>query len=200
MRHFSVLLLCLLLTPAWGYSYRISWNPVTEDTDGNPVTISAYRVERGLCGSTRGSVSVTVAGTESGTVIDIPADTFCWTVYAQAGSRESGPSNIIAFHTTADSDEDAVMDFRDNCIQHANADQVDSDADGYGNRCDGDLNGNKFTNSQDFTLFRAQMGRPSEPPVFNPADINTNGYVNSQDFVLFRQLMGSPPGPSGLQP
>ena len=38
--------------------------------------------------------------------------------------------------TPADSDEDGVADFIDNCVAVANADQVDSDNDGVGDACD----------------------------------------------------------------
>ena len=97
-----------------------------------------------------------------------------------------------------DADGDGVLDPADNCTLVANPAQVDSDADGYGNACDGDLNNNGFTNAQDYVLFRAQLGQPSVAPTYNQADLNGNGFVNAQDFVLFRQLLGSPPGPSGL--
>lgn len=41
----------------------------------------------------------------------------------------------------------------DNCTLVANASQCDSDSDGYGNHCDGDLNNNTFTNAQDYIFF-----------------------------------------------
>jgi hypothetical protein len=56
-----------------------------------------------------------------------------------------------------------VLDFGDNCTLLANPTQCDSDADGYGNRCDGDLNDNNFTNAQDTTLFRGRLGSPPGP-------------------------------------
>lgn len=105
-----------------------------------------------------------------------------------------------AFLTAPDADADGIADADDNCRLVANAGQCDSDGDGYGNRCDGDLNNNAFTNAQDATLFRQQLGLPSTGPVFNKADINCNGAVNAQDATLFRSLLGAPPGPSGLVP
>ncbi|MDH4023213.1 MAG: dockerin type I domain-containing protein, partial [Gammaproteobacteria bacterium] len=90
--------------------------------------------------------------------------------------------------------------YLDNCTQHANATQIDSDNDGFGNRCDGDINNNGSTNAFDTPLFRAQLGQPSVPPTYNAADINANGSVNAFDTPLFRQLLGQPPGPSGYAP
>jgi hypothetical protein len=105
---------------------------------------------------------------------------------ANAGQDDSG-------------DGDGRGNVCDNCRNVANNSgtgaQADSDSDGYGNRCDGDMNQNLVTNSQDYVLFRQQLGQPSVAPVFNKADINSNGVVNSQDYVLFRGLLGSPPGP-----
>ncbi len=105
---------------------------------------------------------------------------------------------VVVTEAIADADADGVPDPADNCRMAANADQCDSDSDGYGNRCDGDLNNNGATNAQDTTLFRAQLGQPSAPPGYNEADFNCSGVVNAQDTTMFRALLGSPPGPSGL--
>ena len=99
----------------------------------------------------------------------------------------------------ADDDVDGRGNACDNCKvasnNAGNGAQADSDSDGYGNRCDGDFNQNLVTNSQDYVLFRQQLGKPSALPEFNRADINANGVVNSQDYVQFRGLLGTPPGP-----
>ncbi len=106
--------------------------------------------------------------------------------------------------TGDDADGDGVPDASDNCRTLANNSgagaQCDSDGDGFGNRCDGDLNNNLATNAQDATLFRQQLGQPSIGPAYNEADLNCNGAVNAQDSTLFRQLLGAPPGPGGLGP
>lgn len=106
----------------------------------------------------------------------------------------------LAWQLLRDTDADRAYDDQDNCSNVANPEQVDSDNDGYGNICDADFNDNGVTNSQDYVLFKAELGQPSLAPIYNPADLNANGFVNSQDFVLFRQLLGLPPGPSGLVP
>jgi hypothetical protein len=62
-----------------------------------------------------------------------------------------------------DSDTDGIVDSLDNCKLVDNPTQVDSDHDGYGNRCDADLNNNGFTNGADTTLFRQLLGAPPRP-------------------------------------
>jgi hypothetical protein len=109
----------------------------------------------------------------------------------------AGASYLI-FAPQVDTDSDGVIDALDNCRLVSNATQVDSNGDGYGNRCDGDLNNNGSTNAQDTTLYRQQLGQPSVAPTYNAADINASGAVNAQDTTLFRQLLGAAPGPSGI--
>lgn len=103
----------------------------------------------------------------------------------------------VAWLLLPDADADGVTDTRDNCSAVYNPTQCDSDNDGFGNRCDGDLNNNGVTNAQDTTLFRQQLGQPSVAPLFNTADFNCSGAVNAQDTTIFRQLLGLPPGPRG---
>ncbi|MDH5275306.1 MAG: thrombospondin type 3 repeat-containing protein [Gammaproteobacteria bacterium] len=100
----------------------------------------------------------------------------------------------------ADTDGDGMPDVNDNCRTLPNANQVDSNADGFGNRCDADLNNNGSTNAFDTPLYRAQLGQPSVPPLYNIADFNTNGSVNAFDTPIYRSLLGSPPGPGKAAP
>jgi hypothetical protein len=137
---------------------------------------------------TEGRLEITPWGTGETTVHDAPV-----AIYFDDTTVTTGP--------IPDGDSDGVADPVDSCFNVANASQCDSDGDGFGNRCDGDLNNNDATNAQDTTLYRQQLGQPSpESSGYNRADINCNGVVNAQDTVLFRQLLGAPPGPSGLQP
>ncbi|MEK6775296.1 MAG: dockerin type I domain-containing protein [bacterium] len=104
----------------------------------------------------------------------------------------------------ADTDDDAVPDTQDNCIQAANGPktpdaggnvQRDTDSDGYGNRCDADLNGDGITNSLDLGLFKLVfMGSDAN------SDLNGDGIVNSLDLGIVKNLFMLPPGPSGVAP
>ena len=104
------------------------------------------------------------------------------------------------FTLATDLDGDGIENSQDNCTLAANPGQCDSDGDGFGNHCDGDLNNNGATNAFDTPLLRQQLGLPSVGPTYNQADLNCDGSVNAFDTPLFRSLLGAPPGPSGLVP
>lgn len=186
------------------YSYSVCWTPPTERADGSPLTnLAGYEVLRQASGPAWLVVATPAPGASCATV-DAPQGSWRWAVVAiDAAGLRSDLSNIKVYFpgagTGGDSDLDGITDALDNCQLAHNPEQVDSDADGYGNACDGDLNGDGATTSQDNVLFRARLGQPSDAPVYSPADLNANGSVNAQDFVLFRRLLGSPPGPSGIR-
>ncbi len=89
-----------------------------------------------------------------------------------------------------DTDNDGVADDLDNCTDIANPDQTDSDADGYGNRCDTDFNDDCVVNFLDFAAFSGEF--LSSTPEF---DINGDGAVNFLDFVIVSQNFLEAPGP-----
>ncbi len=94
--------------------------------------------------------------------------------------------------TGADSDGDGVPDSMDNCTLVANPDQRDTDGDGYGNMCDGDLNNSGGSvNIADLALFKAAYNTSD-----SNADFNGDGIVNIADLAIFKTLYGKPPGPS----
>jgi hypothetical protein len=114
---------------------------------------------------------------------------------------------------TPDSDSDGVKNLIDSCIDVPNGTntqevQVDSDRDGYGNQCDGDLNNSGATNVTDFILFAQSFGEDcgavgssgcADADYNADADMNSSGGVNVTDFVLFGgQFLLGVPGPSGL--
>lgn len=93
----------------------------------------------------------------------------------------------------ADSDTDGVFNVLDNCRGMANAGAAfcDTDQDGYGNRCDCDLNNDGVCNLTDFNLFKA--GFPGAGA--NIRDFNCDGVTDLTDFNIFKSEFGFP-GPS----
>jgi Thrombospondin type 3 repeat len=102
-----------------------------------------------------------------------------------------------------DGDGDLVPDQFDNCSTVANGpnqttNQVDSDLDGYGNRCDTDYNNDLNTTAGgDFSVFLSTFNTSS----LGETDHDGNGSITAADFSVFLSKFTSPPGapgPSGL--
>jgi hypothetical protein len=98
-----------------------------------------------------------------------------------------------------DWDNDGIVDALDNCRNLPNFDQLDVNADGYGNACDGDFDNNGIVGAQDFFFFRRAFGLSPGDRFFDLApDMNGDGVVGTADFSRWLRTFGSPPGPSGL--
>lgn len=114
-------------------------------------------------------------------------------------NRVPEPDDVAGLQTLyglpLDTDGDDVPDAIDNCTLVGNDSQVDADGDGFGNRCDGDLNnGGGNVNFADLALFRAAFGSSNAA-----ADLNASGgTVNFADLAVFRALFGHLPGPSAF--
>jgi hypothetical protein len=112
---------------------------------------------------------------------------------------DSGPPPL-------DSDEDGIPDYADNCAIVPNGpllpdagghSQRDTDGDGFGNMCDGDLNDDGSTNTLDLNLYRIVHRTTEGDPDYDPdADFNGDGAINTLDLSIYRDLHGNPPGPS----
>jgi hypothetical protein len=94
-----------------------------------------------------------------------------------------------------DTDADGVMDTQDNCVTVANADQYDSNSDGFGNACDTDLNNDGVTNSLDVGLIKSMFLTAN-----GDGDFNGDGIVNSLDVGFLKSQFLQSPGPSGVAP
>lgn len=132
---------------------------------------------------------LSLAASGGGTASSLDTFTYSFTPSAGLSSlagAAAGPS---------DSDGDGIADAADNCTDVANPLQQDSNGDGYGNACDGDLNDDGIVNSLDLGLFRSVFFT-SDPH----ADMNSDGTVNASDLGLFRAGYFLPPGPSGIAP
>ncbi len=102
---------------------------------------------------------------------------------------------LVRSATTVDSDNDGVGDDLDNCTETFNADQRDSNADGFGNLCDADLNDDNVVNTVDLGLLRVAFFTSDAD-----ADFNGDGTVNVLDLGILRARFFTAPGPSGLAP
>ena len=103
-------------------------------------------------------------------------------IFARVAAQGSGAANSCL----PDRDHDGIADVDDNCPAFANTDQRDTDADGFGNRCDADLNQDGKVNTIDFGIFKQAFGKITNPN----ADFNGDGRVNTLDFGIFKQLFG----------
>jgi len=94
-----------------------------------------------------------------------------------------------------DADSDGVADALDNCTLVSNPDQLDTDADGYGNLCDPDLNNDGIVNFLDLNIFSSLFLSQNAD-----ADFNGDGLVNFSDLFVLSALFLAAPGPSGINP
>ena len=109
------------------------------------------------------------------------------------GSEVTYGSNPLVPDT--DSDSDIVADSVDNCTLAPNADQRDTDNDGYGNACDPDFDNNLVVNAFDLAFFKNRFFT-NDPD----ADLNGNGVVNAADLAILKSFFFKPPGPSASAP
>jgi hypothetical protein len=107
----------------------------------------------------------------------------------------------VHFLGPADSDADTVPNTQDNCVDVPNGpaeapnNQCDTDADGYGNACDADLNDDgSVDTSGDFSLFAPLFTTTGT----SDADLNCDLIVGGPDYATFGKSLWGEPGPSGL--
>jgi photosystem II stability/assembly factor-like uncharacterized protein len=98
-----------------------------------------------------------------------------------------------------DADGDGVPDASDNCTEVANPGQCDSNGDGYGNHCDGDLDGSGLINFVDLGILKDAFFSTPVSPNWNPdADLDCSGGVAFTDLGAMKAQFFGAPGPSGL--
>jgi len=96
-----------------------------------------------------------------------------------------------------DTDSDSIPDGFDNCLFEPNTDQRDTDGDGYGNLCDGDLNDDGSTNTLDLNLYKlAHRSAVGDANYDVDADFNGDGVINTLDLNIYKGLHRKVPGPS----
>ena len=95
----------------------------------------------------------------------------------------------------ADTDSDGVDDLSDNCVLAVNPGQSDGDDDGFGDRCDGDLDQSGQVDFDDLAILRERFFTSDAV-----ADLDGDGTVNFPDLGLFKSMFGGPPGPAAPVP
>ncbi|MCE7901358.1 MAG: hypothetical protein DYH20_01580 [Gammaproteobacteria bacterium PRO9] len=164
--------------------------PVTVDVAGNDLDFNSSRQLELYINPLNGSA--TVVGSAIRYVPNpefVGTDTF---KYIIDDGIHVGIASVTV-HVIDDTDHDGVADAVDNCLGRANADQRDTDGDGYGNACDADLDNSGTVNFGDLAIFHKKFGT-TDPD----ADFDGNGVVNFADLATFRALFGKPPGTGAL--
>ena len=112
------------------------------------------------------------------------------------GIADSNPDTVVVT-AEADSDGDLVSESQDNCTLVANADQRDTDSDGYGNLCDGDLNNDISTNTLDLHLYKGKHSSAQGDLNYDiDADFNGDGSIDTLDLDIYKGFHRKAPGPS----
>ena len=110
----------------------------------------------------------------------------------------AGGSDLVTYPANApvsgspDSDDDNLVDRADNCVEVANTDQRDTDADGIGNFCDGDFNNDCAQNFIDLGLMQESFFQAGDLHTDMDGDMTTN----FSDLGLLKTTFFMPPGPS----
>jgi len=105
------------------------------------------------------------------------------------------PKLTITVNLPADTDGDGITNESDNCTLVANADQRDTNGDGYGNICDPDLD-----NDGDVDFFDVALMRDVFLSADPDADLDGDNFVGFLDLNIMKTSFLGTPGPSGLAP
>jgi len=117
------------------------------------------------------------------------ANQYSWII--KRPELDSWVDSCADYRDFIDEDNDGVVDYEDNCLDADNLSQRDTDNDGFGNRCDADLNNDGVTNFADLAKFK-QNFMTSDPD----ADLNGDGIVNFADIAIVKSLFFAQPGPA----
>jgi len=168
-----------------GSAYAGSIAANASDPDGDALSFSKVSGPAWLNVATSGALS------GSPTAGDVGPNSFVVLVTDPGGLSGSATLNITVSEPVLDTDNDGMADNLDNCIEVANADQRDTDGDGYGNLCDPDFDGNLVVNAADLANLKTKFFG-TDPD----ADLNGDGVVNAADLAILKTMFFKSPGPS----
>ncbi len=105
---------------------------------------------------------------------------------------------------TSDRDGDQVGDADDNCLHLPNADQRDTDEDGFGNVCDADVDGDGLVTTSFGRIFPSSsrgdvewIALTAQNGPYDPDhDLDGDGVVDERDVAIAQISLFRPPGPS----
>lgn len=117
--------------------------------------------------------------------------------FAAIGMPTCVPTNFYALDLSTgaevDTDGDGITDSNDNCIDIANPDQRDADADGFGSVCDADFDDSCLVNFADLSIMSDNFFSSDAE-----TDMDGSGTVNFADLSLLSDQFFQPPGPSAF--
>ncbi len=158
---------------------------VNDHEDGNLFLTGAQELSANLEG--------TLEGEQEGYVCFRYLGTFAWFAQIDNAGLRGEDCNLAP----VDTDGDGVFDSTDNCTDVVNPDQIDTNGDGIGNRCDADVDNNCIVNFQDIAAFVPRFNTGTGNPLYDENfDINSSGSLNFQDYIVYTQAFQMPPGPS----
>lgn len=162
------------------------------DADGDPLSV----VLPPDTGTSNGTLSLNADGSFTYDPNTGFSGTDSFTYVANDGTDNSTTAATVTITVgqlpTNDTDADGIIDFQDNCIEEPNADQRNTDGDGYGNMCDPDFDNSGTVDTGDFSLLKSMLGSSNAPD----QDLNGNSMVDPTDFSITKAYAGLPPGPS----
>ncbi|MAR90037.1 MAG: hypothetical protein CML06_04030 [Pseudomonadales bacterium] len=189
--------------------YPTGLNDLAEDTIGDNADCDNIGRAGNSCEATEtitwplgalaagGSVTVSLPPVIASSVVEGSQIPFI--AWVEDSTARSSATDVVGIGegmaTVDDIDEDGVGDNEDNCLGFANPNQEDTDGDGFGNRCDPDLNNDGIVDFLDFNLLRSAFFSSGSGL---DEDFNQDGFVNFGDLAILRAFYGEAPGPSAV--